>query len=99
MIFFVRYTLSFIWNPNEFTNRNEDNPYVNIIGNTILSIVVIFLAWYIVKASGVLLLDILKWNIKMYGLLIIICETFGFINFGDLSQIDEWIEKRDKERK
>jgi tryptophan-rich sensory protein len=99
MIFCVRYALSFIWNPNEFTNRNEDKPHVKIIGNTILSIAVIFLAWCIFKASSVLLLDIFKWSIKMYGLLAIICETFGFVNFGDLSRIDEYIEKRDKDRK
>lgn len=97
MIFLVRYSLSYIWNSNESENRSEDSPRVKIAANIIASIVVIFLAWCIFKASGVLLLDILKWDIKMYGLLVIICETWGFINFGDLSQIDEWIEKHDKE--
>lgn len=97
MIFIVRYGLAFIWNPNERENRKERDPRAKILGNIITSIIVIFVAWCIFKASGVLLLDILKWDIKMYGLLVIICETWGFINFGDLSEIDEWIEKHDKE--
>lgn len=98
MIFCLRYTLSFIWNPNIPSNRsNEFRPLSKIIGNIILSIIVIFLTWCVFKASFVLLLDILKWDIKMYGLLTIICEACGFIMFGDLSYIDEWIEKHDKE--
>ena len=97
MIFLVRYLLSFTWNPNEFENRKEHDPRVKMLTNIFTSIVVIFVAWCIFKASGVLLLDILKWDIKMYGVLVIICETWGFINYGDLSEIDEWIEKHDKE--
>ena len=97
MIFIVRYGLAYIWNPNERENRKEHDPRVKVLTNMIVSIVVIFVAWCIVKASGVLLLDILKWDIKMYGVLAIICETWGFINFGDLSQIDKWIEEHDKE--
>lgn len=98
MIFFVRYVLSFTWNPNASANRsNKFSPLTKIIGNAICSIIVIFLAWFIFKASCILLLDILKWDIKLYGLLAIICETLGFIKYGDLSRIDEWIEKHDKE--
>jgi hypothetical protein len=94
----MRYTLSFIWNPNTHSNRsNKYRPLSKIIGKIILSIIMIFLAWCIFKASCVLLLDIFKWDIKMYCLFAIICETFGFIEFGDLSYIDEYIEKHDKE--
>lgn len=98
MIFFMRYCLSFFWNPNTSPNRsNKYSPLTKIIGNTFLSIIVIFLTWCVCKAYSVLLLDILKLDVKIYGLLAIICETLGFIMYGDLSKIDEWIEKHDKE--
>ena len=34
----------------------------------------------------------------MYVLLLILCETWGFVTFGDLSYIDEWIEKEHKKK-